>query len=185
MVSSPTIDGTAPLTLLDGKLVLPFDEVEELKTTTEIAQQTAPSDNKRLKELLDYASEITKLPVSGSPELVKQLTAQLQEAWEKSARNLPPKFLVKNAERSLIEKRAYAKRKVFGGSHLRAYIKLDDGEAPVYLPEAATERLPLMTSFRALLVAEVQPAVDAIEAAPIALLALALARATDPPRHDR
>ena len=185
LATAPTVDATTPLILLDAPLLLPFDELEELKTTTSIAQQTAPSDNKRLKELLDFASEISKLPVSGSPDLVKQLTLQIQDAWEKSARSLPPRFLIKNVERNLIENRSYAKRRVFGGSHVRAILKVEDGEAPVYLPDAVTERLPLMASFRARLVAEAHPRVDAIEPAPVALLALALARATDERRPER
>jgi hypothetical protein len=165
--------------LVDGVLQLPFDDALELKATAELAGQTAPSDQKRLKELVDYANDLVKLPTQASPSFVRQVLGQLHEAWEKSPRSLPSGFLQKNVERGLLEQRAYCKRTVFGAPHLRAYVTTDEGDVPVYLPESVADSLPLLTSFRVRLIAEAHPAEDGLESSPVALLARALGRVAE------
>jgi hypothetical protein len=174
------IEGAAPpLLLVDGVLQLPFDDKLELKATADLAGQTAPSDQKRLKELVDYANDLVKLPTQASPGFVRQILAQLHDAWEKAPRSLPSGFLQKNVERGLLEQRAFCKRTVFGAPHLRAYLATDEGDVPVYLPESVADHLPLFSSFRVRLIAEAHPAEDGLETSPVALLGRALARVAE------
>jgi len=176
----PTKDGSPPLVLIDAVIAPSFDEVEELKLTTELASQLTPSDNKKARDAIDYAMEVQKLPVSGTPEFARQLTLHVRDATANSNRSLPPKFLVRNVERQLLEKRLYVKRSVFGSEHVRAGLELDDGPAPLYLPAQAVEQLPMLVSFRARMIAEVHPPQDDLEASPIALLLVAWGRVSLP-----
>jgi hypothetical protein len=93
----------------------------------------------------------------------------------------------------LLEQRKYQRRAVFGGSHLRCLLRLDTADAmparppggkgslsttaiAVYLPECTAAMLPLSARFRVRLVGEIRLSTDPVEAHPLALKVLALAR---------
>ena len=88
----------------------------------------------------------------------------------------PPGLL--EMERLLLERRAYQRRALLGGKHIRALVMLPGADAacPVYLPDALADVVPMFPAFEARLLAEAHPAQDRAEAHPVALRALALAR---------
>ncbi len=88
-------------------------------------------------------------------------------------------------DRALIEERAFARRKVFGGSFVRALLQASargaatSASVPTYLPSEAAEALPLMRVVPVRLIVEVRPVQDAVESHPLSLRVVALARVVD------
>ncbi len=172
---APSVGPATPLLLIEGMLRLPFQDLEELRATAELLDALNVQD-KKLKELVDYAKELLKLPLAGSPQFVRQIIVQLEETWAKTMRSFPTAFVSNNVRRQLLEKRAYAKREVFGGSHLRGYLELAGGDVPIYLSDSLSKDLPLVSRFRVRVIAEVHPIQDHQESCGHALRSLVAAR---------
>jgi hypothetical protein len=87
-------------------------------------------------------------------------------------------YLDDQAERALLERRAYQKRSVFGEPHLRALFFFSGAAngVPTYLPEAVGKKLPLFRRFRMRMLADVHHQCDQYETHPTALKSAALVR---------
>ena len=167
----------APLYLVSGELLFPFDEMEVLKATVAAATPLAAND-KKLKELLDVVEGVMKMPLQGAPDVVNGFTQKVRDAWQSANRLLPPDYLVTHTERVLLNQRHYQKRELLDGEWIRSLIGLPGGTGPVpaYIPWKLAKRLPLFQRFRARLIVEALPQQDQYEVHPMALRVAALAR---------
>lgn len=167
-----------PLVLVAGELDLPFDELESLKATATAVGPFAASD-KKLKETLDLVTEMLRTPLAGAGGIAENLTARLREAFAQAKRPLPADALEAQAERMLLEQRAYQKRAVYGKRWLRALLAAGGAPAvPVYVPEALAGELPMFRRIKARMIAEVDQREDQYETSASALKVMALARVT-------
>jgi hypothetical protein len=166
------------LVLCAGELVMPFDEVEELKATVATATPLSVSDE-NLKASLQIAKDFLALPsLSSAPAVAEGLTKRINEAFNQGKRSVPSGYIESQAERALLEQRHYQRRKVFGGKHLRGLLVAPGGKDPIptYLPDSLSEELPMYARFRVRFVAEVRLAEDQYESHPAALKVLVLGR---------
>ena len=166
---------TCPLAVVEGTLACSLDPRESLRTLASTAVAVAPDD-----EDLTRAAAAARAALEGGalpPPVATRLEGAILAAFRAKDRPLSPRELLGAVERALIEQRAFARRDVFDGPHVRA--RLACGDAPklvVYLPEAAARALPLTRRLRARLLVEVRPREDDQEPSPLALRARALAR---------
>ena len=169
-----------PLAVLAAELEMPFDELETLKAISGAARPLASTD-KRLKEALEQVDELLASPwLSGSGGTAESLTTKVREAFAQAKRTLAPDYLEVQAERRLLEQRAYQARPVFGKKHLRGLIRGGSGPVPVYLPEATKDELPMFRRFRVKMVVELDHREDQGEASPWSIKVLALGRVIMP-----
>jgi hypothetical protein len=139
------------------------------------------SGDKKLKEVLDLASEMMKTPLGASPVVAGGFVASVREAWTRSSRLLPPDYLDVNTRRLLLEQRSYQRRGLWGESYIRGVLippssSGGGSSVPLYLPAAIAKQLPLFARFPVRIVAEIFPQQDQLEASPVALRAVALGR---------
>ena len=170
---------TPPLVVLSGELRFPFDEVEHLKAAAAAAKPLA-RDDKRLSDLLEMVCELVGTPLlQGSPGAVDSLLRDLSGAVSQSKRPLPVKFLDAHLERVLLEQRRYQKRTVFGAPMIRGLFTPTGSSAavPAYLPESASDKLPLVVQMKVRLIVEASSSQDQYESHPQALRVVALGRA--------
>ena len=166
-----------PLVVVAGEIELGLDEVKMLEAMLGAAASFAAGD-KKLKEVIDLASEVMRTPLGASPGVAAGFVARVREAWVKSHRLLPADYLDIHTRRLLLEQRSYQKRELWGDTYLRALIA-PSGEGsgiPVYLPAPIAKQLPLFARFPARVIAEAFPQQDQLEAHPVALRVTALAR---------
>ncbi len=173
-----------PLVVVSAELEMPFDEIETLKALATAARPLGSTD-KRMKEVLDSVDELITSPwLAGSFGTAESLTTKVRETFAQVRRTLAPDYLDAQAERRLLEQRAYQARPIFGKKHLRGVITGASGPIPVYLPEATRDDLPMFRRFRATLMAELHHREDQGEQSPFAIKVLALSRAIGAaPRH--
>jgi hypothetical protein len=171
-----------PLLVVGGELAMSYDPLETLKTTLAVASQLAGAD-KRLKEVLDAASEIAGGPRGAAGPLVDGALSRVRQAFVQANRSLSPDYLETTVQRILIEERSYLRRKLLGGAHIGGLLTLAGGGAPLptYMPEELAEKLPLYPKFRVRAIAEPHAQQDPAESEPIALRILALGRAMAAP----
>ena len=179
------------LLLLAGEARFDFDEVEMLKAVLSAATPfvvpapaaepqgggAPPADE--LKLAVDQALAYLGTPdLVPSADLATTLTTKIREAFAKSSRSVGPTYLDDQAERALLERRAYQKRSVFGAPHLRALFYFAGGSTgvPTYFPEALAKKLPLFRRLRVKLLAEAHFQADQYESHPSAVRAAAVAR---------
>ncbi len=167
-----------PVVMVAGDLQLSFDEVKTLELYVSAATPMAGAD-KRLKEVLDLATEAQKSPFGALPEVAAGWSGRIREAWVKAPnRMLPADYLEANTRRVLLEQRSYQRRDLCNELWVRGEI-IPTGlstAVPVYLPDAVARWLPLFARFPARVIAEAVPQQDHAESAPVALRAVALAR---------
>ncbi|UQA56566.1 DUF2169 family type VI secretion system accessory protein [Polyangium aurulentum] len=170
------------LALVGGDLVFPLDEAGLLKALVLVSTPLAAEDE-RLRAAVRAASEFAAMPGASSARAVAEgLGARIKEALRGARRGASIEPLEVQAERVALEGRAYQKRMLLGGAHLRALLvpELASNAAqvgvPVYLPERLAAELPIYSRFRARILAEVHPPVDAGEMQPVALRAVAVGR---------
>jgi hypothetical protein len=164
-----------PLAVVEGTLAASFDARERLRTLSSAALVVAPDDEDLLRAVAAARSALEGgvLPLA----VAARLEGAVQGAFRAKERALSPRDLTLAVERALIEQRAFARRDVLDGPHVRAELTCGDATPlVVYLPEAAARALPLARKIRARLLVEVRPREDDQEACPIALRARALAR---------
>jgi hypothetical protein len=165
-----------PLALLAAELEMPFDELETLKAISAAARPLVSTD-KRLKEAVDQVDELLASPwLSGAGGTAESLTTKVREAFAQAKRTLAPDYLEVQAERRLLDQRAYQARPVFGKKHLRSLIRGATGTIPVYLPEATKDELPMFRRFRVKMLVELDHREDQGEASPWSIKVLALGR---------
>jgi hypothetical protein len=166
-----------PLVVVSGEITLSFKEIDTLKATTAAVSQVMGTD-KRLRELVDLATELLQSEWKCTRATAESTTNLLREALGQSARSLPAGYLDLNVERELLEQRCYQKRVVLGEKRIRAAITPEGRGTPIpaYLPEHLEAELPLFQRFRGAVIAEVRAQQDQFESSPLALVVLAIAR---------
>jgi hypothetical protein len=186
MILSVRDDGklVPPLLLVVGELQLPFDEIETLRATVTTVTPLVGNDE-NLRASIDVARQFLAIPgLATAPAVTEGLTTRIREAWNQGKRVVAQGYLDAQVERVLIEQRHYQRRTVFGGKHLRALLHAGGSSPiPTYLPESATNLLPLHPRFKVRLVIEGHLQVDPYEANQVALRGLALARVSALPKR--
>jgi hypothetical protein len=168
-----------PIELVEGDLALPFDDIATLEAMVSTVTPLAGGDEALSGALATATDFLRTSGVKAAPAVARALTARIREVLRQAGRAVPADEVDAQLERALLEERRYQKRRVLGGSHLRALLFMDAPERPpviCYLPEALAEDLPMAARFRARILAEVHLAVDEQEAQPVALRASALGR---------
>ncbi len=170
---------TPPLVILRGALRFPFEALEILRATAAVVKPVA-GDDKKLKSALEQVDELLSTPLlGGSAETVTNFVSHLRKLYRDSRRALSIDYLDETVERMLLEQRKYQKRTLFGSSWIRALLALDDQDRgiPTYLPEELDNKLPMMVTFNARLIAEAHVKQDQYETHPHALRVITLGRA--------
>lgn len=167
-----------PLLLVEAELRPSFDELEVLRATIAVARPLASGD-KRIAPIIQHAAEQLDAPAPPSGEVALALVRQIEQATQQLS--LPPRWVEKSVERSLLDRRRFRRRDVFGGPMLRCELALPapHQHLPTYVAEAAAPRLPLLSSFPAILLGELRPREDGAETEREAFLALAVGRRLD------
>ena len=168
----------SPLLLVAGELSIDFDELETLKAVVSVATPLAAADED-LKAAVDQATGYLAVPgLVSSPDVAQSLTSRIREAFAKGKRAVPGTYLDTESERALLERRAYQKRNVFGGPHLRVLFFFSGSSTgvPTYLPEALAAKLPLYRRLPVRLIADVVFQADQYETHSTALKAGAITR---------
>ena len=174
---------TPPLVAVQGELSLPFDPIEILRATSAAVAPIA-ADDKKLKEGLVKVDELLASPLAAvAADGTSHVLDHLRKLYRESRRQLPPNHLDELVERTMLEQRRYMRRTLLGGAFLRAVIALPAGGTrellPVYLPAELAEKLPMMTSFRARVLAEAHLRQDQYESCRHALRAVTLGRVVE------
>ncbi|NUP05678.1 MAG: DUF2169 domain-containing protein [Polyangiaceae bacterium] len=166
-----------PLELVEGELTLSFDSVEMLKALVSTATPFAPGDDTLANAITTAEKFLATAGVSSAPAVAEALCARIREALAQGKKGRA-ELANEQVQRALLEQRHYEKRKVLGGSHLRALLLVQGETQPLvtYLPASIAEDLPLAQRFSARVIAAVHPAVDEREVEPVALQAAALGR---------
>lgn len=167
-----------PLLVVSGSLEVPFDERERLRALVAAIKPLAKGDAK-LSEIVSYVEELLPTPwLEGSRTNAARMAQQLRDAFAQGKRVLSADELAASVERTLLDKRAYQKRTLWGKEWLRGVLQPAAGGTalPAYLPGALANELPLFARFEARLLVEVEAREDQDESAEHALRTLALAR---------
>ena len=166
---------TCPLAVVEGVLSCSFDERERLRVLASTALAIDPDDEALARPIAAARAALSEASLPGA--VARRLEGAVRAAFGAKERAMPARELASVVERALVEQRAYARREVLDGTHVRAEIACGE-EAPivVYVPDAHARALPLARRMRARLLVEVRPQEDEREACPIALRARAMAR---------
>jgi len=166
------------LLLLAGDVVVELDEIEELRATSGAARRFAKDDDALTAALERGAAFLAAANLGGSRALASDLVREIETAFAAKIRDVTATYPREQAERALLERRAYRTRDVFGQRHL-ATLFFQPGSPrgiPTYLPAALAESLPLFRRLRLKLLVEVHFQADQYAAHPAALRAVAVAR---------
>jgi hypothetical protein len=166
------------LLLVAGELRFDFDELEQLKTMHSIASSFAATDEELKKALEPVGAYLSTPGLVPNADVANSFTTRVREAFARSSRTVGPTYLDEQAERSLLERRAFQKRAVFGAPHLRAELLFAGASSgvPTYLPEALAPKLPLFRRLRSKCLVETHFQADQYEVHDAAFKAMAVAR---------
>jgi hypothetical protein len=174
----------ADIVRLDGVLAVALDETELLAALVSTMAPYAKQDE-RVGSAVDSAIAFLEAARRvGVPEIALRLAESLRLAWgDWSGRPIGSVEIDELASRAVLERRAYRKKHVFGGAHLRATMSIPGSTIShtACLPEACAKSLPLFLRFGVRTLCEVHPKEDATEASASALRVVALARTLDDP----
>lgn len=163
-----------PAVTLTGDMTLALAPLERLRALLTVAAVIDPGDERAAS----LRSKGERLLAGPSPEGASWLAGRIADDLEAAlaARAGAPDSLA-GARRSLAASRSYQRALVLGRRHVRAVLR-DAGGAnlAVYIAEEACVHLPLDDRFRARVLGELHPRVDATDPAPYALRAAAIAR---------
>jgi hypothetical protein len=165
----------APLVLLEGTLVLPFDEVDAMWATLAALTSRGARDAES-EPLAKLATQLGARRSWCSAPLVEGVTRGLAARVDKRGAAERAAFDA-DVTRALVEARSRQRRAVFGSEHVRGLFT--DGakgeEVPVYIASECAAKLPSLARVDVRLVAELHPAVDANESERRCLRVVALA----------
>jgi hypothetical protein len=163
-----------PPVALTGDLSMTLAPLDRLRALLTVAAVLDPSDE-RVNTLRGKGE---RLVTGASPEGAAWLAGRIADDLEAAlaARAGAPDALA-GARRALHAARAYTRALVLGGRQVRGLLR-DAGGATiaVYISESACVHLPLDERFRARVVGELHPRVDATDPAPFALHVAGIAR---------
>jgi hypothetical protein len=170
------------LALVSGDLIFPLDEAGLVRALVLVSTPLAAEDE-RLRAALRTAGEFVAMPGASSARAVAEgLGARIKEILRQGRREVPIELLESEAERAALEQRAYQKRLILGGAHVRALLVAESAAdavhagVPVYLPERLAAELPMILRFKARILAEVLPQADGREPHAVGLRAVAVGR---------
>ncbi|MFO0612800.1 MAG: hypothetical protein U0414_09445 [Polyangiaceae bacterium] len=165
-----------PLVLLSGDLEPTFDERATLTAVTSFVEPFRASDDE-LRSALDDAHALLRLPGSTAlaPEVCASLADRVRKAFLRK-RGGTAHYVEEQIARALMRERAYARRRVLGGDHLRMTFRAGPRSAPAYLPNVVSDLLPMFSRVHVRLIAEIEPRADGAEESPVSLRVGALAR---------
>jgi len=169
---------TPPVVAATGELSFPFDLVEHLRATA-AAMAPLVGDDRKLAEALAPVDELLASPLAAaSSEPVQKLLDALRRSFRESRRSVTLEQLEDIVTRSLLEQRKYQRRTLLGGVWIRSLLATPGTREPIpcYLPDALANKLPMMTSFRARVLAEAHVRIDQYEPGRHALRAFTLGR---------
>lgn len=172
-----------PLVLVEGELAHVFDEVETLKATTMVVTTVAGGD-KMLSGPLAAATAFLEASVfQHSGEIASRLTANISRAFRAEKRILSHDKLDAIILRTLIERRSYQRRQLYGGTWIRTQLTPDGAKEPTpcYVPSELDQKLPMFPRLRVRLIAAVDIRQDPEESCPVALKTVAFARVVSLP----
>ncbi|MBW2456434.1 MAG: DUF2169 domain-containing protein [Deltaproteobacteria bacterium] len=166
---------TPPLVMVNGTLRFPFAERDRLEATI-----ACVAPYLRRNETLGIEVEAAKPLLAdslagGSPDAAAEQTSRIRRATSLDP-TVDAALVATRVERMLLDRRAYQRRELLGGTWTRALLVTGETTLPCYLPECLTQALPLYSTFPARLVCELYPRQDQHEDNPQALKALALGR---------
>lgn len=174
--------GSYPVVLVAGELTIGLDPQDVLRALRGYASAWSTPQDKRLAEALELVDTVLAAPIV-MPDAVQIARARLDEALRASGR--PALREVEPViDRTLLERRSFTRRNVFGDGRVLAHLDGSATPLPVYLNDTLSRELPLMKKFLARLLVEVRPQQDASETHPLALRAIALGRIIAPPRRS-
>ena len=169
---------TPPLVALTGELSLPFDALEHLRATAAVMTPLL-GDDRKLGEALGSVDELIASPLAAASfEPVQKMHEHLRRTYRETRRTVSLEQLDEIVTRSLLEQRKYQRRTLLGGRWIRALLTTSGSReaVPCYLPDALASDLPMMTAFRARVLAETHVRLDQYETARFALRAVTLGR---------
>ncbi|NUO49648.1 MAG: hypothetical protein HOV80_12395 [Polyangiaceae bacterium] len=168
-----------PLALLEGTLVVRYDDKQALEATLATAAATYPA-SKSIRE----ASDVAQALLSNTWATVESLSAGRQMVRAAISRSYPAALSAFDAtvDRALLERRAFRQRTHLGDRRLAFDLAGDDDLSPIDLALALESTLPLYPRLPVVVLVEVHPAQDVQEARPF-LLVKALARRLTSPLH--
>lgn len=164
--------GPPPVVVVSGSLELPAEDVERARALVALAgalDSKSPGVGSAIEAVRRaLATEMVLEPV------VARAAAALAAALRADGADLGP------VDRALVLRRAYQRRLLLGGPHLRALLHMKDGDAiPCYMPDVVVSQLPLATRFGARLLVEVLPRKDDEESSALCLRVRGVARTHD------
>ncbi len=167
--------------VIAAALTFPFDEIERLRATVGAAKAFA-AGNEPLEAVLAAAGSFLATPsLLAGPAAPEALRSRVADAFEQGRNHVDKDYLPEQPERPLLTGRHYQRRKVFGASHIRCLLNVDQASGkhtalPTYIPAELAESLPMFTRFRARLIGDLCLREDQYESHPAALRAHTLAR---------
>lgn len=163
-----------PAVTLTGDLSLTLAPLDRLRALLTVAAVIEPADERAAA----LRAKGDRLLAGPSPDGAAWLAGRIADDLEAAlaSRAGAPDSLA-GARRALHAARAYTRAQVLGGRHVRGVLR-DAGGAnlAVYISESACVHLPLDERFRARVVGELYPRIDATDPAPYALRVAAIAR---------
>ncbi|MBK8251294.1 MAG: DUF2169 domain-containing protein [Polyangiaceae bacterium] len=163
-----------PAVTLTGDLTLVLSPLDRLRALMTLAHVLEPGDERA--SALRTKGE--RLLAGASPEGASWLAGRIADDLEAAlAARAGASDSLAGMRRALHATRAYTRVLVLGGRHVRGILR-DAGGAnlAVYISEAACVHLPLDERFRARVVGELHPRIDATDPAPYALRVAGIAR---------
>lgn len=171
-------DGVTPW-LLEGRFELTFDVVDWLRTAVRIAKPLMGSDIHLGEAIARAEAHLTIPGIQSCTGLLAELRTRLESAFAAMPGGWSRALLATCCERALLEERQFARRRILGGTWLRAALSRSGAggeEVAAYLPDSMVASLPLLASHEARVLASVVPRQDALEPREQALRVLALGR---------
>ncbi|MFO0588381.1 MAG: DUF2169 domain-containing protein [Polyangiaceae bacterium] len=160
-----------PLVVIAGTLKPTHDDVAVLRATVHAGQPLSLT-NKPLQTALKVIEEA--IDGGGSPS--GEATAALLRQAEQAAGQLWG-YLQSQVTRAVLEERHFKRRTVLGEVRIRAELAMPSGESiPAYIPATVATKLPMLSAFPAVVLADLRPREDAQESHAEALLVWALGR---------
>lgn len=135
-------EGGPWLFVVEGELRLSLDEREELAAIAELAGALGQRD-REIDALLALAAEAVASPAAPSRAFLVDLAYRIGRAWAARNAALPPDLPSSSARERLLERRAFTRRNVLGGLHVRAELASPRGShLAAYLPDVAAPLVP-------------------------------------------
>ncbi len=172
---------TRPLLMLEGELLLGFDEFDTVRATIETLRPLSAGDEELETTIDDIDKVLDGAQEHAAPAVAEGFLKRLRQAGKKVIKLLTQEQFDQQVERGLLNGRCYRLREVFGDMHLRALLQTpgttDPAKGiPAYFPEDVAQELPMFRRFGVRMIAELHLAADQYETHPAALRVLAMAR---------